>query len=70
MTRTPVEVPEALFTALREDFDDAQLVELTALIAWENYRARFNRALDIEAQGFASEGGFCALPERHALPPP
>ena len=65
MTKTPVEVPDALFTALRQHFDTAQLVELTAAIAWENYRARFDHALGIEAQGF-SEGAFCALPERPA----
>ncbi|HEV2494592.1 MAG TPA: hypothetical protein VG204_16130 [Terriglobia bacterium] len=61
MTRTPVEVPESLFAALREQFNEAQLVELTASIAWENYRARFDHALGIEAQGF-SEGAYCALP--------
>jgi alkylhydroperoxidase family enzyme len=63
MTTTPVEVPETLFTALRQQLSEAQLVELTAAIAWENYRARFNHALDIEAQGF-SQGAFCALPEK------
>jgi alkylhydroperoxidase family enzyme len=63
MTRTPVEVPDSLFAALRQHFNEAQLVELTAEIAWENYRARFNHAFAIEAQGF-SAGAFCALPER------
>jgi alkylhydroperoxidase family enzyme len=62
MTETPVEVPESLFAALRARFDDAQMVELTAAIAWENYRARFDHALGIGSQGF-SEGAFCALPE-------
>ena len=65
MTKTPVEVPDALFAALREHFDEAQLVELTAAIAWENYRARFDHALGVEAQGF-SGGAYCALPERAA----
>ncbi|HEY8491104.1 MAG TPA: carboxymuconolactone decarboxylase family protein [Dehalococcoidia bacterium] len=63
MTRTPVEVPDDLFQALRRHFDDAQLVELTAAVAWENYRARFNHALGIQPQGFA-EGMVCALPEQ------
>jgi hypothetical protein len=36
-------------------------VELTATIAWENYRARFDHAFGIEGEGF-SEGAFCALP--------
>lgn len=53
MTATPVEVPEGVFEALREHFDDAQIVELTSAIAWENYRARFDHALGIEAEGFS-----------------
>ena len=61
MTRTPVEVPDRLFAALRERLNEAQLVELTTTIAWENYRARSNHAFGIEAEGF-SEGAFCALP--------
>ncbi len=63
MTLTPVEVPDELFAELRHHFDEAQLVELTAAIAWENYRARFNHAFGIEAQGF-SKGAYCPLPER------
>ena len=63
MTRTPVEVQETLFASLQARFDEAQLVELTANIAWENYRARFNHAFGIDAEGF-SEGGVCALPAR------
>ena len=65
MTETPVEVPERLFAALRAHFDERQMVELTAAIAWENYRARFDHALGIGAQGF-SEGAVCALPEPRA----
>jgi len=61
MTSTPVEVPDELFDELREHYDDRQLVELTAIIAQENWRARFNHALHIGAQGF-SEGAFCPLP--------
>lgn len=65
MTLTPVEVPDELFAALRQHFDEAQLVELTAAIAWENYRARFNHAFEIEAQDF-SKGAYCPLPERRS----
>ena len=53
MTRTPVEVPDELFAQLREHFDDAQLVELTAVIATENFRGRFNWALGLGSEGFA-----------------
>jgi AhpD family alkylhydroperoxidase len=62
MTRSPVAVSDVLFGRLREHLDEAQLVELTNIIALENYRARFNWALGIEGQGF-SEGAFCVLPE-------
>jgi len=63
MTETPAEIPDRLFNSLRKHFNEAQLVELTAAIAWENYRARFNHAFGLEAQGF-SKGAFCPLPER------
>ncbi|MCW2967390.1 MAG: hypothetical protein JWM71_1162 [Solirubrobacteraceae bacterium] len=63
MTRTPAAVTDELFAALREHFDEAQLVELTAAIAWENWRARFNWAFDIGAAGF-SEGAACPVPVR------
>jgi alkylhydroperoxidase family enzyme len=63
MTETPVDVPDELFARLREHFNERQLVELTSAIAWENYRARFDHAFGIEAEGF-SKGAFCALPEK------
>lgn len=63
MSRTPVEVSDALFAELRKRFDDAQLVELTHVIALENMRGRFNLALGIGAAGF-SEGMVCAVPSR------
>jgi 4-carboxymuconolactone decarboxylase len=62
MTATPVEVSEELFEALRRHFDEKQLVELTSGIAWENYRARFNHAFCIEAEGFY-RGALCLLPQ-------
>jgi AhpD family alkylhydroperoxidase len=62
MTRTPVDVPDELFAALREHFDERQLVELTSAIAIENLHARFNAALDIGAAGF-TEGMVCAVPD-------
>ena len=61
MSRTPVEVSNALFARLREHFDEAQLVELTSAIALENMRGRFNLALGVGAAGF-SEGLVCAVP--------
>jgi AhpD family alkylhydroperoxidase len=62
MSRTPVQVPDELFARLCRHFDVPQLVELTHLIALENLRGRFNRALGTGAAGF-SEGQVCARPE-------
>src|SRR3954471_22462057 len=61
LTLTPAEVPDEAFDALRPHFTPQQLVELTSAIAWENYRARFNRAFAVQAEGFA-EGSVCAIP--------
>jgi AhpD family alkylhydroperoxidase len=47
------QVSESLFSELKGIFDAAQIVEITAAIAWENYRSRFNRALGIESHGFS-----------------
>jgi alkylhydroperoxidase family enzyme len=58
-----MEVPAALVDRLRERFDEAQIVELAAAVAWEHYRARFNRVFGIGPSGF-SEGTVCVLPER------
>jgi alkylhydroperoxidase family enzyme len=63
MTVTPVEVSDDLFAKLQRHFTERQLVELTSAIAWENYRARFDHAFGIEAEGF-SKGAFCPLPAR------
>jgi len=65
MAKTPTDIPSELTARLREHFDEAQLVELAATIAWEHYRARFNRVFGVRSSGF-SEGAFCAMPERHA----
>ena len=62
LTRTPATVDDQLFADLRAEFSEQQLVELVTAIAWENYRARFNRTFAILAEGF-SEGAFCPLPE-------
>ncbi len=66
MTRTPVEISDSLFESLRTALGETALVELTAAIAWENFRARFNHAVGAEEEGF-SEGAVCLLPERSAL---
>jgi alkylhydroperoxidase family enzyme len=61
MTQTPVELADGLFAKLREKFSDAELVELTATLAWENCRAQFDHAFGVESEGF-TQGSYCALP--------
>lgn len=56
MTVTGHRVDDALYARVRAHFSEAQIVELTAAVALENFRSKFNTALGIEAQGF------CALP--------
>ena len=52
ITHTDQSVDEAFFARLREQFGEAEIVELTAAIAMENFRSKFNPPLGIEAQGF------------------
>ena len=66
MTRTPVQVPEALFEALKARYTDRQILEITAAIAWENFHARVNHALDLEAERVASR--VCLVPAEVQLP--
>ena len=64
LTRIPAEVSEEMFHGLREHFNPQQMVELTVAIAWENFRARFNRGFGIEAEGF-TEGAVCPVHQSH-----
>jgi alkylhydroperoxidase family enzyme len=50
MTITGREVSEELFARLRRFYDDDSIVELTAIIAWENASSKFNRALRVPSQ--------------------
>ncbi|MGH2902082.1 MAG: carboxymuconolactone decarboxylase family protein [Solirubrobacteraceae bacterium] len=65
--RTPVEVTDELFAAMKEHFNDKQLVEITALLTVVNLD-RFNAAFGIGSAGF-SEGMVCVLPDRPANEP-
>ena len=51
MTLSDREVGDELFARLRRFYDDDALVELTAVIAWENASSKFNRALRVPSQG-------------------
>jgi alkylhydroperoxidase family enzyme len=58
ITYTDRKVDDALVDDLKKHYSEAQIVELTAAIAMENFRSKFNPALGIEAQGF------CMVPKR------
>jgi alkylhydroperoxidase family enzyme len=58
ITYTDQKVDDALFARLKQHFSEEQIVELTAVVALENFRSKFNPSLGIEAQGF------CLLPKR------
>jgi alkylhydroperoxidase family enzyme len=58
MTLTGQRVDDALFGELQRHFTEPQIVELTAAVAFENFRSKFNPALGVGAQGF------CPLPQR------
>ena len=51
MTATPADISDDLFADLRAHYSEEQIVELTATIALENYRARINRVFLIESEG-------------------
>jgi len=56
MTITGQKVSDDLFARLQTIFDDGQIVELTAAVALENFRSKFNVPLQVEAQGFCLLG--------------
>ncbi|MDI1286362.1 MAG: hypothetical protein PSV46_18400 [Reyranella sp.] len=58
ITYTDQKVDDALVDQLKQHFSDAQIVELTAAIAMENFRSKFNPPLGVEAQGI------CMIPKR------
>lgn len=50
MTLSDRDVDDELFALVQAEFDQDQIVELTATIAWENSSSKFNRALRVPAQ--------------------
>ena len=58
ITRTDVGVDDALMVRVKACFDDNAVIELTALIAFQNMSSKFNSALDVAPQGF------CRLPRK------
>jgi alkylhydroperoxidase family enzyme len=50
ITLSERDVDDDLFERVRRGFDDDAVVELTAVIAWENSSSKFNRALRVPSQ--------------------
>ena len=49
MTDTPANISDDLYARLRKQFSEEQLMQLGAQIAFENYRARWNRIFNVES---------------------
>ena len=58
ITVTGQKVDDELFARVKQHYTEPQIVALTAAIALENFRSKFNPALGIEGQGF------CLIPRR------
>ena len=56
MTHTGKRVTDRFFTKLQREFSDEELVELAAIIAYENFQSKFNPVFGVEANGL------CHLP--------
>lgn len=58
MTLSERRVDDELARRVRQQFGDEAMLELTAVVAFQNMSSKFNSALDVSAQGF------CELPSR------
>ena len=47
MAETPSNISDDLYSRVREQFSEEQLLDLGAQIAFENFRARLNRVFDV-----------------------
>jgi alkylhydroperoxidase family enzyme len=59
MTATPPSVTDEMVVRLSTHLGEAELVELTAIVAVENLRSRINSSLGLTAQGFKDR---CEIP--------
>lgn len=61
MSATPAIVSDEVAADVARHYGEEGLVALAAIVAREQFRSRFNRALGIGSDGL-SEGAFCPLP--------
>lgn len=47
MVATPANISDDLYSRLHAEFSEEQLMEVAAQIAFENFRARWNRVFDV-----------------------
>jgi len=47
MVEVPANISDDLYSRLRSEFSEEQLIELSAQIAFENFRARLNRVFNV-----------------------
>ncbi|MCB0361858.1 MAG: carboxymuconolactone decarboxylase family protein [Bdellovibrionales bacterium] len=57
ITLSNLNVTTEVMTRLKESYSDDEIVELTALIAFQNMSSKFNSALEVPAEGF------CKIPK-------
>jgi alkylhydroperoxidase family enzyme len=56
LTNTPSNVSDELYARLRNQFSEEQLMQLGGQIAFENYRARWNRIFNVESDNLYQGG--------------
>jgi len=49
MVTAPANISDDLYARLTKQFSEEQLMQLSAQLAFENYRARWNRVFDVES---------------------
>ena len=70
LTETPPTVDDELVRRLRSHFNEAQFVELTAIICLENLRSRRNIAFGVTSQGFKARCDVRQPPKEPINPAP
>ena len=55
LTDTPSNVSDDLYARLRNQFSEEQMMQLGGHIAFENYRARWNRLFNVESDNLYQE---------------
>jgi len=58
ITKSDQKVDDKLFEEVRRHFSEDDIIELTALISYQNMSSKFNSALEVPAQGF------CTIPSK------